>query len=224
MEGQMTAHELLECVPMTHDDQWPAALTHSLGERVKSYRKARDLSAEQFATELSDAGMPYTRAQVSNLEARRRTSITVGEVLMFARVLDVPPAMLLLPIGSPEDVEILPGVYADPWSAYRWMAGTAPLAERNRDHYTVRISGGIETMDYFADSARPITLYAECDQAMKDFGFWRSIGTESATEKAMNAVRELVNTRRELRKLGLDVPELTGPISEAVAAQEGNDR
>jgi transcriptional regulator with XRE-family HTH domain len=111
------------------EDRWPAALTRATGEQVRRFRT----SAEQLAAEVTAAGLPYTRAQVTNLEAGRRTSITIGELLVLAAVLHVPPLLLLLPIGRHAGVELLPGRVAETWQSVQWLTGERPVPGQMSD-------------------------------------------------------------------------------------------
>lgn len=204
---------------MTHAQSWPADLTRLIGRQVRKYREQRGMSAEQLAEAVQAIGVPYTRSQVTNLEANRRTTITLGEVLAFARVLDVPPVLLFLPIGGHEDVEILPGVEANPWAAYRWITGQGPLAERYGTGDAVDYGVNLDHTDVgrFDDTARPISLYREHSAAIEQFANWHPLDTD----KAMDAVKKLVRVRRDLQTLDLDVPALKGLIADVVSAQEG---
>lgn len=112
---------------MTEARQWPAELTRATGRAIRHYRNRRGMSAEQLAEAVSNLGLRYTRTQVSNLESGRRDSISVGEVIAFAAVLEIPPALLLFPIGTDDEVAILPGQATDPWTAYRCFVGDLVL-------------------------------------------------------------------------------------------------
>ncbi|MGH4009779.1 MAG: helix-turn-helix transcriptional regulator [Pseudonocardiaceae bacterium] len=114
---------------MTQERAWPAESSQATGRAIRHYRKERHMSAEQLAHAVSALGLRYTRTQVTNLETGRRDSVTVGEVYAFAAVLDVPPVVLLLPLGSGESVELLPDHSTDPWTAYRWLLGELPTGE-----------------------------------------------------------------------------------------------
>jgi len=198
--------------------QWPADLTRFTGTRVRQYRVERGLSADQLAQAIDAAGVRYTRAQVTNLEANRRTTITVGELLVLARVLDVPPVALLLPLGDADDeVEVLPGVRTSAWAAYQWITGEAPLGQRGTDSDRLRINTAHTDPERFLDAARPVNLLRRYSAEVTAFGHWRHIDSS----RAMSAVENIVQIRREMREHGIDVPGLTGVIADAVAEHEG---
>lgn len=146
----MTMHEGLWFVKvglygvlMTHEPSWPAALARNVGEQVRRLRnrEGSKMSAQAFADALTEFGLPYTRAQVTNLEAHarttegskapriRRATITVGELIAFAAVLRVPPLNLLFPVGREPSTELLPGRNLDTYEASMWFAGQGPRAQ-----------------------------------------------------------------------------------------------
>lgn len=142
---------------MTQDPSWFTGLTEFTGRQVRRYRQLRDLSAEQLAGAVQAAGLPFTRSQVTNLEANRRTTITVGEVLVLAKVLDVPPILLVLPLGQQETVEVLPGCSIDTWAAAKWFVGEEPLPNVVDD-------------TAWTQAAAPVGLYRDHDRFVLE---WR---------------------------------------------------
>lgn len=105
----MILYNELYGVLMTPTRPWPSELTGTVGRQVQRYRKKRGLTADQLAAAVTAAGLRYTRAQVTNLEAQRRDTVTLGELLVFGHVLDVPPVALAFPVGETAKVEVLPG-------------------------------------------------------------------------------------------------------------------
>lgn len=101
---------------------WPGDLTKAVGRQVRRYRSERGLSAEKLAQAVTELGYDYTRAQVTNLEAERRESLTVAELMALARCLDVPPLLLLFAPDEPE-IETLPGQRSTPSDAAAWFTG-----------------------------------------------------------------------------------------------------
>lgn len=78
------------------------------------------MSARQLAEALTEMGIPYTRTQVTNLEAKRRTTITVSEIFALAAALRVPPLLLLFPLGRADAMTPLPGIEVAPLDALLW--------------------------------------------------------------------------------------------------------
>ena len=194
---------------MTPDRPWPAGLTRVTGRLIKGYRKARQLSAERLAEGVSELGLRYTRTQVTNLESGRRDSITVGEVLAFAAVLDVPPFLLLVPLGQDEEVEALPGRMTDAWQVYRWMNGEVPTdqlrpaAERDPSEHYFRHS----------PAAYVIELYRRHDSALYGYLRLRSSNPEAAKARADN----LAAARVDIERHGLWLPPIPEDVAEVIS-------
>lgn len=70
--------------------------------------------------------MPIQRSVLANLESGRRTTVTIAEVLVLAAALNVPPAILVFPVGQTETVEMLPDFPAEALEAVDWLAGVRP--------------------------------------------------------------------------------------------------
>jgi transcriptional regulator with XRE-family HTH domain len=205
--------------PGTADEDWGKALTAAVARQVRHYREQKGMSTQALADACTAAGYPVKRSVLVNLEnsvrSRPRDSVSVQLVLMLARVLDVPPVLLLVPVGAEQDVEILPGAFAGPWQAYEWITGSGPLARRTAGSTRYGVDTSTDTM-LFKENARPIELYGRAARALSDFR--RAWPLDASGQMA--AVRELVEVRAELRAEGLHVGELSGAVGKAVAAQE----
>jgi hypothetical protein len=72
-------------------------------------------------------GLPIARAVIANMETGRRHTLTVPELLVLARALDLSPVALLFRLGSHPTAEPLPGRTAPAWDAVKWATGEAPF-------------------------------------------------------------------------------------------------
>ena len=109
-----------------------------VAEQVRKFRKERGWSARELAERCARAGMPAVdRAVIANLETKRRKSVSVDEVMMFAFVLDVAPIHLLVPDEdeTTEDdgtevsrtVRVTAEVAPSPTDTRSWIRGLRPL-------------------------------------------------------------------------------------------------
>jgi transcriptional regulator with XRE-family HTH domain len=112
---------------MTSEGGVPAVTPGELvRERLRSLRKQRRMNPDQAAESYADPAMSAT--VLMNIEAgRRRTPVTVDELVRFAYVLDV-PLDALLHARDDRSVRIAEGVAVDPAGFLRWMRGEQPLA------------------------------------------------------------------------------------------------
>jgi transcriptional regulator with XRE-family HTH domain len=117
---------------MSTQARWAARITRAVAGEIRQRRKARGMSAEDLAAACADLGMPIPRSTLADLENGRRASISVAEWLALAAALDVPPVMLLCPVGTAETAEVLPGAEAPAFRAAQWVAGEAPLRDPGR--------------------------------------------------------------------------------------------
>src|SRR6266480_78401 len=112
---------------MNTQTPWAARITRAIAGEIRQRRTARGMSAEDLAAACADLGMPIPRSTLADLENGRRASISVAEWLAIAAALDVPPVMLLCPVGSADTAEVLPDTEAPAFRAAQWVAGEAPL-------------------------------------------------------------------------------------------------
>ncbi len=93
---------------------------------LKQRRTALRLTASELSRRTAELGYPISRGAIAKIESEARSGkIDVAEVLVLARALDVPPALLLFPsfaTDGPE--ELLPGYFVRSEDAVRWMAGS----------------------------------------------------------------------------------------------------
>ncbi|MCD2134732.1 helix-turn-helix domain-containing protein [Rhodococcus qingshengii] len=113
----------------TSSEGWPEALTKSVVAQISSYRKKRGLSYQQLADKCTELGYPTLRTTLANLEAHKRKSLTLHELIILAAALDVPPVELLFP-GIPDgEVQILPNKKQNAWEALQWFTGETPTLD-----------------------------------------------------------------------------------------------
>jgi transcriptional regulator with XRE-family HTH domain len=110
-----------------------------MADEIRRHREARGLSAQQLADRCAELGLEISRSTLADLENDRRVTLSVAELLVFGRALQVPALLLLFPLGQAEEVESLPGVQEDTWTAAKRFIGEngpdAPgVADLFRDH------------------------------------------------------------------------------------------
>lgn len=204
---------------MVHQRTWTARVAADIGKRVAGYRKAHGLTAEQLAERCALPGI--TRVVITRLENGRRDSVSTAELQVLAKALDVPPVLLLFPVGLQEAVEVLPGVTADPWHAVRWFNGQSgnpadPGAQQPPEGRVLRYwqdndrlaatisSAGERIAQADADSAAAVTtLEAEQHQRL----------AESEVRHLGTAVTALLNLRRTITEAGMLLPPLSPDVA-----------
>lgn len=161
---------------MEREEDWATAITARIGRRVEHFRTSsrpdgKKLTVQALADRCSSLGLPLDRSVLAKLEKGLRQTITVGEVLVLAKALEVPPLLLIIPVGDAELWEVFPGYEVPPWSAAQWLAGEAPLPGR------VPIRGEDEWMTSVSDlevwrrSALPLTTYRDHARLVEEVRF-----------------------------------------------------
>ena len=112
---------------MADDLDWSARLARDVGRNVKAIRTSKHpkLSAQALAERTRELGHQIQRAVIANLESGRRGSITLADIYVLARALNVPPLALLAPLTSEHLVEVLPGRFMTAWDAVGWFNGNS---------------------------------------------------------------------------------------------------
>jgi transcriptional regulator with XRE-family HTH domain len=134
------------------------------GRRIREVRQHLGWTVRDLAERCAQAGVPQiTSTVITNLETRRRKSreITVDEWLALARVLEVPPLQLLLPLDPGEEVEILPGTEMDALEAIQWIGGPAVPLNAREIHST--LSDGTVRLLRTTDPGDLLTLLRQAD-------------------------------------------------------------
>lgn len=105
-------------------EEWRAQLALNAAQQVRRHRELRGLSVQRVADICAEEyGLPIKRTVLANFEGGRRSALSVAELLVLARILQIPPVQLLFPIGTLDEVEVLPGMRANTWEALKWFAG-----------------------------------------------------------------------------------------------------
>lgn len=142
------------------------------------------MSAQQLSDACTELGHPIARGVLANFESGRRPTVSVAEVLVFARALNVPPLLLIFPLGQEESLEALPGSPAPAWASLKWFTGESD-----------RLPGDTEAT---SDPAT-VRLYRDHDRLVEE---WRN---------ARNQVFSILAAKEprldQLRGAGIPIPE-----------------
>lgn len=144
---------------MTQSD-WQERLAAVVAWQVRRYRKLRGLSAQQLADRCSELGFPLKRSVIANFESGRRTTVTVAELIVLAKALQVAPSMLVFPLGAADTVELLPGQRVPTWPAVQWFTGRSGFPPR---------PGDTRSLLDMERVTRPFRIYATHDQLLAEW-------------------------------------------------------
>ncbi|MGW1503747.1 helix-turn-helix domain-containing protein [Streptomyces mirabilis] len=205
-------------------NEWAAQIAERVGRRVAHYRAQAPgektkpgITAQALADRCTSLGMPMDRTVVAKLEKGNRQTITVGEVIVLARALGVPPVALLFDLGDQQATEILPGESSDTWAALKWFTGEADRlpsdTEQAQDTEPVRLfrehDRSVEAWhDQRADLQRVLDSRGQVGRGDLDAQF-----AQLAAESLGRIADRLRNLREQMRSLELVPPELAPELS-----------
>lgn len=207
---------------------WADTVTATVAAQVRSYRTEKGLSLQGLAQRCTNLGYPTIRTTLANLEAHKRKSVTIHEILVLAMALEVPPVVLLFPNLANGQVEILPGVTATSWDALKWFSGEEFLQVQELDESTGEIcpapfgddhervgSLAMVRLEMLREHEKLAEVYLASIWRANDA--WRAAGdTETdevrrLTEAEERHERALEDHRRKMTQAGLTLPYVMHP-------------
>lgn len=172
--------------------------------RIGQLRDEQKLSYPKLAQRCAELGAPQlTAAALSNIETgrrdgdgKRRREITIDELVVIARALDVAPALLMAPIGYEDTVEVLPGRTVAVLEAYEWLVGESNLESEGvpKDHTA-------------------IDTYRKYEKSVLDWMVAKSLQPDE--KKAAKAWRDIQTCQATMQSFGWRTPPLPGQPKEA---------
>jgi hypothetical protein len=171
------------------------------------------MTGQQLADRCAELGLPLDRTVLAKMEHGARQTLTVGELLVLARALGVPPLALVFPIGAAKQAEVLPGQMADTWQAAKWVtgedgfpgdlaasphAGNLFLYRQHDRHEEDEYLGGLAALDAEAKAGKARTA-GERDLRLAQAEAWR--------QSMRQARAGLLEVRAAMRSRGLVLPE-----------------
>ncbi len=189
-------------------------LSRQLGDNVRRLRKGKGLSLAEVSSRMGALGMPLSLNGLSKVELGNR-DLGVDELVALAEALNLPPLVVLFPLGTKREVELFPGTNVDTWAAAKWFTGEAPFPG---------------TADAVRVESDPPTTYFRTQDEL--IGNWRRArervdearrttlvvgqGPDDQSVQALDFLEEVLRSRenhlrdyrRIVRKVGLDLGEL----------------
>jgi transcriptional regulator with XRE-family HTH domain len=181
---------------------WASGITRAIADELRRYRAERGLSAQQLADRCAKLGLEISRATITDLENGRRIAVSVAELIIMARALEISPIALITPVGRQETMEIFPGQRTGAFDAALWFSGHADL---------VNAEGGKDGPDLVAADidAEDLSLYYQYADAVRA---WRRIADRPELLRDAEVIETIEQAFHQLRarigERGLIVPPL----------------
>lgn len=182
------------------------------------------MSAQQLADRCAELGLPIRRSVLANLESGRRETLSVAELLVLAKALEVAPILLLFPLGYQETIEVVPGEEVPVPDAAMWFTGEMswPGSSNEEARRWIEVSF---PADLFRLHARYLADWEHADRTAEDErGMSYGRGPQAqrdAHEQAAAAQEAIAKTierqigfvRSAMRAWGLVPPDLGDELS-----------
>lgn len=126
--------------PEYEDDRAAAkAWTTSIGQRMQTERKRQEMTAQGLADVTERLGYAVTRNTIASLENGRKELLSIQELVVIARALEIAPIALMYPVETNDTVRVPadPPVEVPAFRAARWFSGeyfTAPEVSQGTEH------------------------------------------------------------------------------------------
>lgn len=193
-------NSLYDC-GMTTQADWGARVTRAIAAQIRRHRDGR-LSAQVLSDLTGKLGYEIPRNTIADLESGRRASISVAELLVLSRALDIPPLLLLFPVDDQAELEVLPGESRPAWRAAQWFTGEGPFPDREDDDLVTIIHAAN------AGPARPLALRRELDRtaeaeirASAQADAMDARASVAATDAEREAFQSAADAHREVARL-----------------------
>jgi len=182
----------------------------AFGGRVKHYREKAGLSQDQLAERIANHGGAIHQTTILRTERGERHA-TLSEFLLFAAALNVPPPLLLIPLGDERTVAITPKSKIHPHLALKWFVGYEFLADSDR-----RVAG---QLNEWLNNSRPLHLHNRLQEVQDTVHVaWvvltraEFVDDEAEIKKAranlVDPLRALSDVLSQLRKEGMEPPRM----------------
>ncbi|MGY1730150.1 helix-turn-helix domain-containing protein [Geodermatophilus sp. SYSU D01045] len=183
--------------------EWAKRLTQVIADGIRAARGR--VSAQKLADRCTELGYPIPRSTISNLESGRKETISVQELLVLARALEIPPLLLLFPLGRVDRVPLLPEVDAPTWPAARWFTGEFGFP-------TTLDDGRWEVVDrdHYAFINAVTHDFRSQEEVVEE---WRRARQRGDGDQQRSEERSLQLIRRRIREQGLDPGELPAELA-----------
>ena len=190
-----------------------------VAEQVSRLRKQAGLTREQLAARCADLGWPaLTFGAIGSIETGRRDNdgrrvrhVTVEERDVLAAALGVPSVLLEVPLGESDPIEVLPGLWNDAWTAYRWLVGEFPTErlgkQQDPDVIYFRSDPGAEKVNLYRQHQNMLYGYLH---------HWAHRANEWHATQALAHLTTLASTRVEMHRRALWLPPVPDGARDAM--------
>jgi hypothetical protein len=206
-------------------ESWPDEITARIAAEIKRLRG--DRTGQWLSDRTADLGHRVSRSTISEIETKRRKSITVADLIILAAALDTVPVALVFPGPYNEDVRVLPMLQVPQIWAAQWFSGelrpTSEVPFDDKGHY-VQIphpeayDANVERLQDARDAAKAYDKKASLWRELNRLRSAKNSGNEGISEQQ---ITELVHVIGEIQQ---QIDHHLDPQLRARAAREQFER
>lgn len=191
-------------------ETWPQSLAQAQGRAVQHYRERAGMKHDELAKRLRDIGQPMQRTTLINIEQGRRKTMSVPEMFALGYVLDVPPVMLMVPLGLEAKVELLEGHWVDSWQALGWISGELAFGQGTYPNSTAERTLGQEIRASYLAVQDLVENLLQSHQVLK--GATELATMDEARKRIKNQSEMLGRILSYMKRDGQAFPELPSDL------------
>ena len=194
----------------------PVRASEVFAQQLRRFREEKRprLTTDALAERLRKLGAPIHPTAITKIEKGGR-KVTVDEWLLFAAALDVPPPLLLCPLGTEDRLEVTANSRIHPHLALDWLCGEERLPD------TGRYASG-DPVEWRRNAA-PLLLFRQLRQQQNEvhrtratmqraeFASSKSV-IQEARRNYMSALQDLAATLEEMAAREIRPPKLATEI------------
>lgn len=193
---------------MVDDKDSSGPISEQVARAVKRLREEQRLPYTELSERLAKMGRPIPVLGLRRIERGERR-VDVDDLMALARVLGVPPLMLLMPVGTDGQIEVIPGRRVSTWEAAQWVTGESPFpgsADEETDDFNAWHRGGL-----------PLELYRQHDELC---AAWNAevkqliVESSKDEQRLLPHERALGQLRRQMRRRGVLPPDLPPELAD----------
>ncbi len=156
---------------------------------------------------------------IAKLENGERASVTLGDLFVLSRALNVPPFALLAPLTETAFIEVLPGRFMTAWDAIGWFNGDS----NNVSDVVTQADAGFQGW-YAVTDAYQMRWRYEVELLRFQEAYLEAVETSGVertvlTERVQLQLDRLRAVRERLIAMGVEVPTILDPTGELKAPE-----
>lgn len=189
---------------------------HRVAAAIVELRRERGWTKTDLSRRVSNLGRPMSLDVITEIEKSAR-ALDIDDIIVMARALNVPPILLIFPVGKDAHCQLAP---AEPtqetWASVEWFVGGRPYSPVAEAVESDAFEKATTMLRRYQEYSRCIDRWKKAIRQMQVAELvGRVMGEEQgrvaenqAMQETLAAEKAIVETRMSLAQLGYPVPDL----------------